>query len=140
MTTERLLYRNTKIDQLLTQVSYLLNPAFQIIKLCSFIQSNSQRAHITTIHTAVSYKTFKHNIENSCLLKNFFVVKGNKTAHIHQSIFFGTHRHAIAIRKYFFGNFLNGFIFITRFPFFDEIGIFGKTGCVKIQWNTILFA
>ena len=140
MSANGLLHRNTKFYQSVAQIGYLFHATFQVIKLRSLVQPHCQCSHVSAIHTAVGDKSFVHNVKNGCFFKQGFIIQGDKSTHVYQSVFFGTDGHAISIGEKFQHDFLNGLMGITLFSFFDKIGIFGKAGRIKKQWNFVLFA
>ncbi len=127
MSPDRTLNRDAVFDAFVSEIFHLLDTRIKVVKFCCFVQTLSQGVHIASGHASVSYKTLIHNVIHRCSFKKVFVAHGNKTAHIHNRIFFAAHGHGIRKGEHFEHNFFDGFIGISEFSGFDEIGIFGKS-------------
>ncbi len=137
MSSKRMLNGDAQTSQLFSQVFHLSDPAFQIIGFGRFFQSNGQRIHVASGHSSVGDKSFEHDVEGGCFLVPFLISGGNKTADIDNAVLLAAHGHPIGIREHFGYNFFDCFPGITSFTLIDKPGIFGKTGRIHDDWNTI---
>ena len=115
-----------------------MNAGFQIVKFSIFIQADGKGVHVTSVHAAVSEVAFELHAEAFGTFIPVFPAGGYESAHVDNTVFFGTHRHTVGKVKHLAGNFLYALVAVTFFSHFDEVGIFRKACRVKENGLAVL--
>ena len=123
----RALVRDSVFIQFLCQVFHLFDTCFEVVEFGVFVQSDGEGVHIPSIHASVGKIAFVLYTEAFCTFIPVCTPRGNKSAHIDDSVFLGAHCHAIGKREHFPCDFFDSFVSVTFFAHFDEVGILGKT-------------
>ena len=131
---------NAVFVELRGEVLHLSDARFEHRELGVFVEAHRQRVQVASVHAAVSNKTLEGNAELLCALVPFLVVRGDETAHVHESVFLGRHRHRIHVGIHLARNLLDGFLGISLFARLDEIGVFGKSGRVHHHGHAVFVA
>ena len=106
----------------------MANTGFKIIEFGVFIQTDSKCIHVAT---AISKVTFELYTESFCSFIPVLTAGCDKSSHVYDAVFLGTHGHAVCKSEHLFGYFLYTLVFVTFLACFNEIGVFGKTGRVE---------
>ena len=115
-----------------------MNAGFQIVKFSIFIQADGKGVHVTSVHAAVSEVAFKLYAEAFGTFIPVSPAGGYESAHVDNTVFFGTHRHTVGKVKHLVGDFLYALIAVTFFSHFDKVGIFRKACRVKENGLAVL--
>ena len=68
------------------------------------------------------------------------IVHAEEAADVDQAVFLTGHGAAVGIAHHFFQNFADGFVFVFRLAFFDEVSVFDAAGRVKHHFNAVFAA
>ena len=91
----RSLVRNSVFIQFLCQVFHLLDTCFEIVEFGVFIQADGKSVHIPSVHSSIGEIAFVLYAETFCTFIPVCTSCGDKSTHIDDSVFLGTHCHAI---------------------------------------------
>ena len=122
------------------EVLDLLDAGFDHVELNVLFQTNGEGVHIAAIHTAIGEEAFEGDAEELGTFVPVFLVGGDETTHVDQTIFLGAHGHAVGIAEHFAGDFAEGLVGIAFFTGFDEIGVLDETGAVHVDGDTVFVA
>ena len=133
-----MLHRDTLFQQAVCQVFGLLDTGIQVIIFYAFTQAAGQCIHIPPRHAAIGQETFEHNIVGAGLFVPVLFTECDETANVHIPVFLTAHGDGIRVGEHFCYNIRYGHVFIAFLAFLDEIGIFGKAGCIIYEGDGVL--
>ena len=120
------------------EIAHLVDAGFQIVEFGILVQADSKGVHVTTVHASVSKVAFELHAEAFGTFIPVFPAGGYESAHVDNTVFFGTHRHTVGKVKHLVGDFLYALIAVTFFSHFDKVGIFRKACRVKENGLAVL--
>ena len=136
----RLLANDADGFKTIHQILHLANTIGEPILAHAIAQTDRQTLHRAAFQTAISRETFLHDAEGAAFSINIeiaVVFNAEQTTHWHHRVFLRRHGEYIGVLITFAGNFLDGFILITRLALLNKIGILGKACGIHHHRNVI---
>ncbi len=121
------LIRDAVLVELLGKIFNLLDAGLKHIELGILVKTYGKSCHIAAVHTAVSKEAFERNAVFLCAFIPVLPTGSDETAHIHEAVLLGRHRHAVGKSEHLAADFLDGLVGIAFFTGLDEICVLGKT-------------
>ena len=140
MSAGRALVRDTVLIELGREVLHLTDAGVEHVELGVLHQSDRERRHVTTVHTAVGQEALERDAELLAAFVPLGFVGRDKSAHVHQTVFLGTHRHGVHVTEHLASDLFDRLVGISCLTGLDEIGVLRKARRVHVHRHAVLMA